>query len=319
MLYFCIGCKLCDDKLCNNEKTHSVEYIQLNSIRFTPEQFGKEKLETLLLSLYRADKSISTCQLDESTLLHDVVTIYYKNGERDLFCFHKIGDIWYMRQADGTVIQNVAFISDYITHIENSGSISVVLNIPDDELLITLATDEALNEKYIFTQKLRNRMELGMEHEKAEKSTRDAMISEYLLYQYALQNGYDVDGMSKKLVKQLSELYEISENFYEVKQVLKMQGISLEKYLEMQERFLAYDAAKQVIYEEKYYMYRHGNTIISGQDCGDFTEYWNTFLLTVVEPEMKGFDLTEYETILDEAATFAWKYLERAEILYSID
>lgn len=59
MLYFCMGCKICDDKLCDNESIHSVVVIQLNVARFTPEQFGKEKLETLLFDLYSEDQVAS--------------------------------------------------------------------------------------------------------------------------------------------------------------------------------------------------------------------------------------------------------------------
>lgn len=305
MLYFCMGCKMCDDKLCDNEKIHSVECIQLNSTRLTPEQFGEEKLETLLSYLYSTDKIISNQTIDESALLHDVVTIYYEDGERDMFCFHKIDDIWYMRQEDGTVIQDAAFISEYITHVENSGGISYVLSIPEEELLTALASDGKLDERYIFTRKLQERLSQGMDKTEAEKSARKAMISEYLLYQYALQNGYEVDDTSAELMEQLTELCKTAENLQELEKV----GISLEEYLEMQENLLMYDAAKQVIYAEKYHAYRHGDTVIGEHDCSDFTEYWNTFLLEVVGIEMEGFDLTEYEKVLDEAAAFAWEYL----------
>lgn len=309
MLFFCMGCKICDDKLCDNEKIHLVECIQLNSIRLTPKQFGEEKLETLLSYLYSADKIISDQEIDESALLHDVVTIYYENHEKDTFCFHKINDVWYMREENGTVIQDVSFISDYISRVENSGSISTVLSIPEIALLTAFASDGNLDERYIFTQKLQERLSQGMENAEAEKSVREAMISEYLLYQYALQNGYDVDGTSAELMKQLAELCKTAENLQEAEHRMEKVGISLEEYLEMQENLLLYDAAKQVLYAEKYQAYRHGDTVIGEYNCSDFTEYWNVFLVEVVGSEMAGFDLTEYEKELDEAAVFAWEYL----------
>lgn len=83
------------------------------------------------------------------------------------------------------MIQDAAFISDYITHIENGSSVSDSSSSLESE-----ASEEELDEAHVFTWKLQERLAKGMERSEAEMSARVAMIHEYLLYQYAVQNEY---------------------------------------------------------------------------------------------------------------------------------
>lgn len=285
-----------------------IQMIRFNTTSMSADKFEKDKILEFVQDLENTVQvENAEVSVPEDHNFHNVVTLIWENGQKETFCFHKLDDRWYMRDKDGIVYQNAEFICNYIeiVDVRQQSDVTIILNLPDTELLAFWPGDELLDERYVFAVQMRTLLDSGITEQEAEETVRDRMLRDMQWYQYAVENGYQIDNEAlQEYMKRYIEDIKNAQNCEEFTDRLDSLGMTVTQYMEKQKELYRISETIQYLYNSKYSEYQHGSDYIGETYCNDFIEYWNHFQMDVLQPEMSEYDFSDFEEKLDEASEF---------------
>lgn len=284
-----------------------MEFLQFNTTRIPVERYGKKQTNELLQHIKSLVPSDLSFDPDESENSHDVISFIYADGGRDVFCFFRIGDMWYAKDSEGVIYENADFVTDYIVQYETD--FKVTYTPPDEKLLCMSQKFDMLDERYQFAAEMTTCLQRGESLETAVISTRSKMLNEKMIFEYAILNGCQVseEEAENMLHTRLKEI-EASADYEEILQKYNDAGISMEGFFDKNKNLWCISKTIEKLYKEKYNDYKHADDTMDGVVCNTLEEYWNRFLNAVVRPAMSEYDFSSYEKTLDTSEEYYFKY-----------
>lgn len=276
-----------------------VSAIQVNTLR--NDRVEGDRIEAFLKGMSEAAPVKEKESILARQEANDIyVTFYYKEEQKELdtYRFFQADGEWYLEDREGMVYENAGCIEDYIEITEAGGNTTTNIILPSKQLIL-LGAETEYDIRYRFALLAESR---------GESMTMNQMKLEEIIYQYALENGYELS--SEEQAEWIeSRQADKAENYEEAQAQYQEMGISLQEAIEGT-RELEYQAAvRQKLYDAKYEEFRRGENRIGDTECGTVEEYWNTFIQNVIFPSMEEYDMTAFEAQAEEAEQYylQWK------------
>ena len=288
--------------------------IQLDTVKIEPAAFGEEKLAALLKEM----EAVRPLNLFEKLGVprsesYYVLSFLYQDGGKELFYFFLKDNLWYLQTEDKRVYKGADFIEEYTQAYETVTrdweTESIFMEVPDRELL-EYGVETGFDLRYQTACLVSDGMENGLSREEAFASAYHELASVWILYQYAVEEGFEVseEDYARYLDRRLSEVKE-QENYEEMQQVFKEAGTALGQ---MQEEaaygriFYTVECLRQAKREE----FRNGMDTVDSKAYDSANEYWNAFAWKVLEQGGESLDFTSFDQAFEEAATACDDFLD---------
>ena len=277
----------------------NISAIQLNATRIKEKRSFQTLVDALENTVEAVNKIVPVQRADD----HDVVSVIYEDGKKDIFYFFSRDNAWYLETPDGNQYKNADFITDYIERVDVTETKTVQIQRPFAWQLELEKETEVFDTAFFLKELVYyNLNERGMTKEDAIADARKSMQSDQVLYQYAIDNGY---GLTEQETQQLllAEIAEarLADNYDEIDTLYQEQGLNYETCLEKRKEKIAMSKTIRNLYNAKYEAFRHGNDTVGEHVCENVTEYWNAFVLEEVQPQMADYDFSEFQKELDAA------------------
>lgn len=297
-----------------NEK--EVYAVQIGSFKTKTEKFGNMRLQSLFKDIGKIKpiekKDIGKIKCGEKQARdYTSVVFHYQKNKAEAFYFFKHNKKWYLETKDGYVYQNAEFINKIVSYSDDSQSNStnladIELSIPSEKILKLVKDSKELDIKYEFANSVQNYIESGLSTKEAISQTKSALLSDEYRYQYAVKNGYKLSEQKiNEMKKQEEKVDKSANNFNELEVAYKSAGFTYDDYLQKERNIdVKYDTISALTDTIQKQFYDGKADRVGTKECWSEEEYWNTYLLNVIMPTSRKYNMDGFKKQLKQAEVY---------------
>lgn len=284
--------------------------VQLNSIKAEAGSWEKTMITTLLDGM-KAAQPVQRMQARSIKNDEDYYVIGLTDKDENRMCCHffEYDGVLYMSVDHKNVYTDVDFIYSAISGWGPTGygwsplsRTSLIADVDTDVEFIRVAVETDYDVRTWLYNYVSAYMTQGVEKEDAVESGAEYILSRYKLYQYALENDYEIaDSQYQKMIDDDLEAVKARDDFEEINAKYVEAGTTFEDYVAGNAAFLW-----KIEYTLDYMEYCITNQFREGEDTSynSAGDYCNAYINHIVTNELDNIDTGAFEKELEEAKQY---------------
>lgn len=293
----------------------SIAKVYIDSVKMEPGKFGRENLEILMKNI---ETAMPATRLQAMQTERDdnyfVITFVDKNEKSTIFYFYRVDGKCYMETKNGELYEDANFIEEYLTgdwgwHPAPKG-LAAGMNVPQ-EATVRYALDTEYDVRYWLYSEITESMTEGLAEEAAITKAKETILREYRLYQYAVENGYQIsDEEYEEILEERIAEAKQQENYMAAEQVCEKLGTTQESNIRKSSEWIwrmedTIDYMQFCFYNE----FREGNDTVDGVEYNSAGDYRNASMNYLILSVIDTIDISDFERELDAAEQYYRNYV----------